>query len=59
MTLRCQWVCLDACEVESGLRDVHAHARPKDSSSPLKDLSAVQEVIGRVQRIVTRALMLR
>ena len=27
--------------------------------SPLKDLSAVHEVAGRVQRIVTRALMLR
>ncbi len=26
--------------------------------SPLKDLSAVQEVTGRVQRTVTRALML-
>ena len=28
---RCQWVCLDACEVESGMRDILAHARPKDS----------------------------
>ena len=39
-----------------------AHARPKesfDTFKPPKDLSAVHEVTGRVQRIVTRALMLR
>ena len=37
-----------------------AHARPKGSfdTSPLKDLSALHEFTGRMQRIVTMALML-